>query len=291
MSREDYIANACSYSIGFVERDACILVIHQMQWNRLDIMDAKTGECLTEREVSIREASFAEPDEQWMPPNYAVKNYIDYFHSLLHVSPDGSSFLSNGWIWHPLGQILCFRTHDFLKRYEPVKVEIEYNHAYNWDIPCAYISNDRFVIAVDDLRKDARLDAEALEGYQYRQLQFYNLNHSTCETQYGELVLRKEYERDCSAFTLDEEGQVHGQLVWDPTFGCLVAITPDGTFTLDMDGNIMEAYPDCKFAKGYHDQNSNDDLGWRYSPERHVLYHWSQETGMVEERKLDYTKP
>jgi hypothetical protein len=290
MSREDYHANVSSYSIGFLERDGRVLIIHQTEWNRLDIMDAETGDCLTDREIYLRDA---EPDgkgEEWILPGHEAKNYIDYFHSLLHVSPDGSYFLSNGWIWHPLGQITYFHTDDFLKCYELSKVSIEYCNDYNWDRPCAFVGDDRFVIAADDMRKDDALKEEELEGHTYKQLQFYCMNMSVREDQYEGRILAKACEAECSAFTPDEHGYVHGELIWDSAYKYLIAITPNGTFALNLDGEVLESYPECKYTEDSPlSQKQSCDLAWHYSPESHLLYHWSQEEGAVEERWFDCT--
>jgi hypothetical protein len=290
MSREDYHADVSSYSIGFVERGGRVLIIHQTEWNRLDIMDAETGNCLTDRKVDCRlvEPSYQRADGEWVPDKYEEENYIDYFHSLLHVSPDGSYFLSNGWIWHPLGQVTYYHTDDFLKRYEPSKVSVEYCHVDNWDRPCAFVGDDRFVIAVDDMRKDDALEEEELEGHTYKQLQFYCMNMSIREDPYEGRILAKEREAECGAFIPDEYGNVHGELVWDYAYGYLVAITPNGTFALNLDGEVLEAHLECKCAEDNpFSQKQSCDLGWHYSPEIHLLYHWSQEMGTVEERQFD----
>ena len=289
MNREDYHAHVSSYSIGFLERDGRVLVIHQTQWNRLDIMDAETGDCLTERTVDIRlaEPSYKRDDGVWMPEKYETENYIDYFHSLLQVSPDGSCFLSNGWIWQPCGQILCFPTDGFLKRYEASKVSIEFCHDYNWDRPCAFIDGGWLVIAADDIRKNRSYEEEH-ESHVYKQLQFYCLNMPVREEMYGERILPKAREVDCSAFTPNEDGNVYGELVWDSAYRYLVALTPNGAFSLNLDGEVLESYHECKCTKDYpFGPEQSGDPGWNYSPESHLLYHWSQERGAVEERRFN----
>ena len=178
LKREDYHADVSSYSIGFLQRDGRVLLVHQTEWNRLDIMDAETGDCLTDRIVDpqMAESGYKSDDGKW-PPKWESGNYIDYFHSLLHISPDGEYILSNGWIWHPLGQILYSRTDDFLRRFEQSMFPIDNYYEYSWDRPCAFIGNDRFVIAADDVRKSNlcwMLNDD--ESYSYKQLLFYDLN-------------------------------------------------------------------------------------------------------------------
>jgi len=48
LKRKYYHCDVSSYSIGFVERDGRMLLIHQTEWNRLDMTNFETGELLTE---------------------------------------------------------------------------------------------------------------------------------------------------------------------------------------------------------------------------------------------------
>jgi hypothetical protein len=109
LSRADYHSRVSSYSIGFLDRDGRTLLVAQTEWNRLDVFDAETGANLTEREVVHRDPE---------------KNYIDYFHSLLHVSPDSRHFLSNGWAWSPVDFVRVFSTEAFLNGYEPTSIMV-----------------------------------------------------------------------------------------------------------------------------------------------------------------------
>ena len=75
LSRADHHADVSSYSIGFLDRDGRTLLVVQTEWNRLDVFDAETGANLTERDES---------------------KHIDYFHSMLHVSPDSRADQHDG---------------------------------------------------------------------------------------------------------------------------------------------------------------------------------------------------
>ncbi len=312
LCRGDYHANVSSYSIGFLEREGRVLLIHQTEWNRLDIMDAATGECLTGREVYYRQIKpwYSEENEAWITPADEIKNYLDYFHSLLHVSPDGAHFLSNGWIWHPIGQIICFHTDDFFKRYEYSHIPLAYSSDYNWDSPCTFIGHDKFVVAVDDPQKNWLSDREDRVGYPYKQLQFYCLSTPAEEiesgitvvkkstpaekTQLGLSVLKKERDAFCTAFMPDEDGRVHGELAWDAAYETIAAITPEGAFAIHLNGNVLEMISECrcKAEKTYKGTVSSEnlDIGWHYYPQRHLLYHWSQEAEEIETRRFDCMK-
>lgn len=130
--REDYHSDVSSFSIGFLKRNGSTLLIHQTQWNRLDITDLVTGELLTEREVSIREVEPEHKDEDGngVRMRFEKTNYLDYFHSLLQISPDNRSFLSNGWVWSPMDNIRCFTVDRFLQEYEPGSIGIAFSHGY-----------------------------------------------------------------------------------------------------------------------------------------------------------------
>ena len=116
LKREDYHSDVSGYSIGFVDHGGESLLVHQTRWNRLDITNLATGQLLTEREIVCNNIG----------GKMEYKNFIDFFHSLLHVSPDGKHFLSNGWIWHPVGNIICFETAAFLRDFETGGKPIEY---------------------------------------------------------------------------------------------------------------------------------------------------------------------
>jgi hypothetical protein len=104
LSRADYHSDVSSYSIGFLDRDGRTLLVAQTQWNRLDVFDAETGTNLTSREVFLRDSGRRDEHGRKM---YDQSNYVDYFHSLLHVSPDSRHFLSNGWVWSPVDVVEC----------------------------------------------------------------------------------------------------------------------------------------------------------------------------------------
>jgi len=150
LQREDYHCDVSSYSVGFLELNGRILIICQTQWNRLDIFDAETGGNLTEREIYHRDTGRKAKEGDSLNGN---KNYMDYFHSRLHISPDGKYFLSNGWHWHPMGVIYLFETAEFLRTYETGSISTHFLAPYNWDRPCTFIDNETFVIALEDDKK------------------------------------------------------------------------------------------------------------------------------------------
>ena len=79
--REDYHADVSAYSTGFIEKDGKILLIHQTQWNRLDITDLETGVLLTERKIKIEVSpdKYDEKTGEKIKGKSISENYLDYF--------------------------------------------------------------------------------------------------------------------------------------------------------------------------------------------------------------------
>lgn len=166
LGRADYHSDVSSFPIGFLDRDGRTLLAAQTQWNRLDVFDAGTGANLTEREVFIRDSG--RRNEQGHKV-YDRTNYVDYFHSLLHVSPGSRHFLSNGWVWSPVDVVRVFATEAFLTGYEPTSIPVATAFGYNWDRPCTFIDDRTFVLALDD--SVDTLDEGEAATYRYRQLE------------------------------------------------------------------------------------------------------------------------
>ena len=80
LNRSFYCAESYQYPVCFLTHAGRTLLVHcPVDYNRIEIEDAATGECLTERN--------GKPD--------------DFFHSRFQPSPNGVRVLSAGWIWHP----------------------------------------------------------------------------------------------------------------------------------------------------------------------------------------------
>ncbi len=289
-TREDYHANVSSYSIGFLEHGRRTLLIHQTQWNRLDITDLESGELLTPREVFIREISPPQYDEnkkEIAPRRYEEANYLDFFHSILHIAPDSKSFLSNGWVWSPWDNVRCFDVEEFLQHYEPSSIGVDYGNGYNWDRPCAFIDNDSFVIATDDNADE--LDDEERKDYRYRQLWFYRLSDRPEADGTTRRWLPSHRQVACDVFFADSYKEVKGQLYYDGKHRCLVALSGNGAYAVTLEGQIVGE--DATVKSGEY--NAHTDFGshyagaagWDYSAEHHVFYTYD-----AGERRL-ITKP
>jgi hypothetical protein len=141
LKRGDYCVGNCSFPIAFYKKDNQTFLIHGTDWNRLDITCLETDELLTDRIFDYDTDS----------------NYFDYFHSSLLVSPDGKNFTSNGWHWHPYGQIYCFSVEEFLQKFEISHKYIdlaENCYSFDWDRPICWIDNNTLVIGFSKNTED-----------------------------------------------------------------------------------------------------------------------------------------
>lgn len=282
--REDYHSDVSSYSVAFAEIDGRTLFICQTEWNRLDVYDAATGENLTEREVSCRDSGQKKGNGS---PLYEYKNYLDYFHSELTVSPDCKHFLSNGWVWQPDDMIYLFNTEEFLKSYELCRVyaDLGLGSGYNWDRPCAFIDNNTFVVALDDTKKSGELDEEDSQNYEYYQLAFFKTDAEVHSNEYEHRWIEPYRKIKCTAFTPDNDGEVTGKLYYDKMSEQIIAITQDqGAFVISMDGNIIENIPDIIAAQTGVFKSNESEIGWDYSPSHSVFYTWMDGIGIVEKQ-------
>jgi len=285
IEREDYHAGVSSYSIGFLERNGHALLIHQTQWNRLDITDLTTGQLLTERMVRIEKTGV---DENHVT-QFIYENYEDFFHSLIHVSPNGKSFLSNGWIWHPFGTIACYDAEQFLKSYEPGGCCTSWG-TDNWDIPCTFIGDMAFVVGCSEDMTDYGENWDVEQDGEYAQkLVFYDDINTMRKT----IVAIKTL--DVDIFPMDEFGAVNGRLYFDEQTSQLIAMSVRGTYILTLDGKVVAHRADITFPYWVPPCWKNlrpefNGIHWKYSPQHRLFHSWNSERQTVDVLPLDVLK-
>jgi len=264
LSREDYCSECSSYSAGFLEEPGTrrTLLITQTEWNRLDILDAATGERLTQRPASDSEDGSEEFD---------YEQDLDYFHSLLHVSPDSRHFLDNGWIWQPWGVALLFSADKFRQGWEHTAMMCE--PGTNWDRPATFLGNDRFVLSMDYRPGTEQHELGIFAVPDFRKVP--NFLDDEGPENLPELIGYI----DCDVFPRDGDGSVWGELHYDPVRDCLIAMTEtNGTLALSLTGEILAHMREIVIPERPSMWNHPDRaLGWAYSSKHRVFYKYDDE--------------
>ena len=209
LERGNYHVEHCSFPIAFYAKDNQTFLIHGTDWNRLDITCLETDELLTDRIVDYDGNS----------------NYFDYFHSSLLVSPDAKHFTTNGWHWHPFGQIYCFSIDNFLQKFEfshqSVNVSDECYYDLDWNRPLCWIDNKTLAIGFNQQicdEKQHKFPTEVL---------FFDIAEN-------KIVRRIDFD----GFSLSSEGDVNGELFYDYKNQHLIGLNKKSCILVtDLNGN------------------------------------------------------
>jgi hypothetical protein len=112
--RKDYHADISRYPIAlFRDQQQVPYIIYAVDWNHLQIMNLDTRQVVTAAKSLIEEGAeerhiafyktYEETNKLPWPSSY------DYFYGQLQMSPDGSQFLSAGWVW---GSSDCYKIYN-----------------------------------------------------------------------------------------------------------------------------------------------------------------------------------
>ncbi|MDQ3365973.1 MAG: hypothetical protein M3680_11150 [Myxococcota bacterium] len=138
--RDDYQHGHSDFPLAFLERGGRQLLVHATAWNRLEVVDARTGALLTAREIAPYERDGPRPE-----------HYLDYFHCGLAISPGQRSIADNGWVWAPVGIVTAWSLERWLDANPwesedgPSRRELGWRDYY-WDGPLCWLDDDRLAI-------------------------------------------------------------------------------------------------------------------------------------------------
>ena len=223
LARDDYHSEHCDFSMAFVERDGRTLLVHAPDWNRLDVVDARTGELLTPRGPTSYTRDEARPP-----------HYLDYFHCRLDASPDGRWIADSGWVWHPVGIVATWSVDAWLggnvwESEDGPSRQALTQSGYHWDGPLCWLDDAR--VAVWGYGEDDPLAAAA---------QIFDARTGALERWFagpvGELVF------DHHLISLGP-----GAAVWDAGAGTRLAHT---------DATLAHYHPGAKLFVAFGDDNA-----------------------------------
>jgi hypothetical protein len=136
----DYYCNTVPFSIAFAKRDGRTVIIHRIDWNRLQMSDPATGESLA-----------AGDSAQGLQAPAPASRGLDYFHGALHISPSCERIAYDGWQWHPVGVPTTGSLEHFVRdnSHEPENrasmVDLCVTEYY-WDRAMVWLDNQRIAI-------------------------------------------------------------------------------------------------------------------------------------------------
>ena len=135
---KNYHEDTVPFSIAFTQIQDEDIVIYRSDWNRLETFNLSSNKSTTHRNI-------ASHDEQNEP-----EHYLDYFHGVLYVSPNGLHILDDGWIWHPIGIPRTWSILEWLNKnvFESEDGASLQQHCYreNWDLPLCWLDNDTIAL-------------------------------------------------------------------------------------------------------------------------------------------------
>ena len=143
LNRSYYCADVYEYPISFLSLpDGTEAIAHcPRDYCRIDIEIAETGRCLTDA---------------------ANRKPADIFHSRLSVSPGGTSLLSAGWIWHPLG-VACLWPLEAVLADSRVLDESAISLSFDNEVESAvFLGQDRLAVATGNNYPDGPPSSESL---------------------------------------------------------------------------------------------------------------------------------
>jgi hypothetical protein len=206
----DYRTHHALFAVAFVEREGRTLVIHATDWNRVDVTDPSTGECLTSRKL----------DSEDSPGPASEESVFTEWLGELKVSPDQSRVATIGWVWHPVGLAFGWSVRDWLDSnpHEPDHGRSKRQYAmwsYFWFSPFFWYDDSTLCIwgdpelsGADDVPPNSVVLYDAESGKALRSIPGPSMNG---------------FHFDRYLFTEDEE---KGLSVWDLERGALVHEEP-----------------------------------------------------------------
>lgn len=208
--RGNYQVRHCAWPIAFYRDGADVLLVHGVDWNRLEVTDLGTGKRVTARGEGVED--------------------LDYFVGELLVSPSGRYFTSNGWVWGPADLILYWEVGAFMEGFERGFRNIAYpggTDGYNWGRPLCWVDEGTVAYAYS-LSEEEGEDGERPEVAQ--ELVLVRIAE-------GEIVRRIPFE----GFVIGEYQEIRpGKLYYHVGRRCYVSLHEKRGMAIgDMDGRVL----------------------------------------------------
>jgi hypothetical protein len=139
LDRQDYHEEQTPFPVIFCGPGDDTRIIHASNWNRLDISNPATGQCLTQRKTDFVEES------------QRPKDYLNFFVGELTLSSDEQLILVDGWIWHPVGAVKSINVEAWLagniwQSEQDLNKEALRFINYGWNVAKAFVDEKTVVL-------------------------------------------------------------------------------------------------------------------------------------------------
>ncbi len=180
LHREDYYANITTYPIALYKDPQGIPhIIYSKAWNHIQIMNLDTRQILTAAKSLITEG--AEESHLEYYKTHEDHNKLpwprpyDYFFGALSVSPKGTYFLSNGWVWGSLGCYNVYNLEDFIQNSRIKEIHVALmDHS---DRAMCWVDDQTVAIACHCYTEESEKDEEDKKEYavDYYEIQLFEI--------------------------------------------------------------------------------------------------------------------
>ncbi|MGN7759838.1 hypothetical protein [Paenibacillus sp. 22594] len=141
LSRDNYHYDVCTFPLAFAEHEGRTLLIHGTKWNQLDLLDVRSGENLSTRQSTVSGAVNGEQP---------TKQDLDYFHSKIHVSPQGEWIVDTGWHWQPVASIRSWNLQAWLmncwESEDGATLRVLGDYMEDWDQPVVWLDSSTIAV-------------------------------------------------------------------------------------------------------------------------------------------------
>ncbi|MEK3904352.1 hypothetical protein [Paenibacillus sp. FSL R7-0179] len=139
LSRGTYHFSVSTYPLAFAEYGQELVLIHGVDWNRLELTVVLPEAGPVAADISLTKASSDLQEDD-----------LDYFHGQLHVSPDHTYIAETGWVWSPTGITRVWNLSNGAQNKPATgrggQLNAIWTPLIDWDLPMVWLDNERLAV-------------------------------------------------------------------------------------------------------------------------------------------------
>lgn len=139
LRRGTYYFDKSTYPLAFAERGQELVLIHGVDWNRLEltVIQPKAAP-VAAGTIHAEDSSASQVDD------------LDYFHGQLHVSQDHTYIAETGWAWSPTGITRVWKLSNGAQNKPATggdeQLKAIWTPLTDWDLPMVWLDNERLAV-------------------------------------------------------------------------------------------------------------------------------------------------